>query len=742
MDRTLRVILTADSAGMVRGLAEADAAADAAADAGEDMGGKLEKAGGKAGNIFSRLGSTMQNWGIPFGKTVSDMGEKMGEVESKASRFSGIMSDIGKVTLGVGAAAAVGIGVESLHLSDEFDTAQSQMDTAIVNVGGSVTKLQVPLKALYGQMANLGFNMTDTASAMTVLTIATGKPTLAMKDMGVAADLARLKNISLSSAAQVLAKVYAGSTRALTQLGLNLDIGSGKLSAIRTATEGVTTAQIALKNTEEGVADGQIKASQAATELRAAHHSLADAELKLHLDQSAIATILRTVTERTHGAAAAFGKTLPGQMDIAKAHLENLGISFGQLETKGIKVVERGLVSVITWFEKNSWAAKLLAGIIGTVLGGAVVTFGLNKASQFVKGVQSMGQAFGQLVSKIVTGGATSEVAEEGLATTSEAAGEETEASFGPIGIAIAALGIAFLLLKDHWHTIWKDIKDVATAAWHFLDSDVFHPIARFFEDTFLGAIRTAQHIWDSVWRDIKHVIDDAWSFIKGHIALIVGIFLGPFVGAIVFVATHWHQTWDLIKRVASDVWHFLDNDILHPIISFFTGSWHSTVSAVGSAWHTLWGGIKTAVSAVWSFLEPIFHAITSAISTIVGGIGRVVGDIAHVGGNVLHFLHLGTGGLVTKPTMAIIGEQGPELVLNQQQTRLVMSGGAVVPSSLHTVGNGGGVSSPAAAGSGGPVILELHAYIDGKPFFNASAPDIRAALLRLGRSRVNLGLS
>ena len=702
-DRVLRVILTGDSKSLSASMAEADAATDAASDS---MGGSVSKLGedmekteGKSEGLISKLGNFMSNTGLPFSSAVKDMGEKLDETSTKGQHFSQAMSTAGGAILAVGVAAVVGIGAESLHMADKFDTAQAMMDTAITNAGGSVSKLTPALNKAYASAANLGFNMTDVAGAMQVLTTATNSPKKALGDLSLAEDLARMKGVSLSTASSALAKVYAGSNRALTQMGLNLDIGSAKLTSIRTATQAVETAQLGLKSTEEGIADGSIKAAQAGTALAAAHLHLTITEQNLKRDQGTVAEIMKVLTQRTHGAATAFGQTLPGQMDIAKAHMEDLGIRFGLLEEKGIKVVERGLVDVVMWFEKNSWAAKLLAGIIGTVLAGAVVTFAITKVSQFIGGAQKMAQGFGQMVSKIVGGSAVVEGAEEDVAATSEETSVATEGAFGPIGLAIAALGVIFILFHKHWKAIWDGIKDVAVYAWHFLDNIFHNEIAKDIMYVVFPATFLFTH-WRNIWDGIRSIAVYAWHFLDNIFHNEIARDIMYVVSPLTYLATHWRQVWGIVKDVASDTWHFLDNDVVHPIEHAFDyvivgslnaykrawdfvwgaakstakAAWHfidsdivqpvekafrtgivGALNAVKAVWSTVWNGFKTVVNAVWSVLKPIFDTISKAISGIVSGIGHIshiAGTVGHVLSdlNPMKLLHLAGGGLVSTP--------------------------------------------------------------------------------------------
>jgi hypothetical protein len=87
---------------------------------------------------------------------------------------------------------------------------------------------------------------------------------------------------------------------------------------------------------------------------------------------------------------------------------------------------------------------------------------------------------------------------------------------------------------------------------------------------------------------------------------------------------------------------------------------------------------------------------INGAISTIAGGISKVAGvagGIAHVGGSILsHIPHLADGGVVDRPTLALIGEG------NEREF--------VIPESkLGSVGRGAS-SLPRGSAGGAPVTL------------------------------------
>ena len=194
------------------------------AEEGEAETGGLKS---KVAGVFKGIGSSLGNFGLPFTEQFNKMGESIDKANTKAGSFKETLGSIGQLSVEAGVVGIVGVGAESIHLADEYETALSQLTTAIKASGGSLKEFEPALKAADGRMAGLGFNSTQTAQALQILTTATNNPKKAISDLGLVANVARERNISLSDAASTIAKVYAGNTRVLTQWGINLDIGSG-----------------------------------------------------------------------------------------------------------------------------------------------------------------------------------------------------------------------------------------------------------------------------------------------------------------------------------------------------------------------------------------------------------------------------------------------------------------------------------------------------------------------------------
>jgi hypothetical protein len=403
MPKTLTAAYILDSTGISSGVSKADAELGRLGTSTSKLSDDFDKNTSRMGNGFKSLGAELGNFGIPFSNSLTKMGQNLDDAKSRGQGFKQVMSDIGGAALGVGVIGVAAVGAESIKMADDFDVAQAQVQVAVKNSGESFAKTKPSIDDAEKSLANFGFNSTDAASSLSVLITSTGSTKKAEQDLSIAADLARAKHIDLSTATSILTKTLAGSTRGLTTLGLNLDIGSGKLHTIAKDTTAYHDAQDALHLVDEKVADGTLKGAAAYAALLAAHDKVDTSSQKLQLDQGTISKILDTVRDKTAGAADAFGNTLAGQEAIASAKAHDLGTSFGEFLIPKIIDAEHAVMDTVSWFEKHKTVAEALAITIGTVLAGAIGVFTVNMVSGMIGSVRSALTSLGLMAAETDT---------------------------------------------------------------------------------------------------------------------------------------------------------------------------------------------------------------------------------------------------------------------------------------------------------------------------------------------------
>lgn len=525
MPAHITVLIVGDAGSLNKALDESDLRMDAfgshTQQVGEKAGADLENAFGKSthrvAGMLDSLGNSMTNMGIPFGNVFNRMASQLDSATTKTKSLGIALKDIGGLTVALGAAAAVGIGGESLHLYSQYEQQLNALEVAVKNAGHSWSSFQGPLAKANESMQKLGYNQSEVAQSLAAFVTATGSPTKALRDMEVAANLAAEKNMSLADATSELMPVLAGSSRAMSDLGLNILDTSGRMETIQQAQQGVHKAQLALNDVQNKMNAGLLAGAAYQDSYRTATLNLQIAQEHLKLSQDSVNKNLDTIAGKVAGAADALGKRLPGQIDVARATLHNLGISIGKDVDEKLKVLEVDLARFVNLLERNKGAVEAVASVIGGVFAVAVGTFliGLvGKAGAAIEGlgakvlrldvlsdktgkemtrlavateeVTTAAKATVQWVDELyvsmdeasigavklsdsmfaigpaaATGAGEADAAMLGMIPVADEASAGIKLAIGSTGIGLIfiGLGVALTELLLHWKTVWSEMK-------------------------------------------------------------------------------------------------------------------------------------------------------------------------------------------------------------------------------------------------------------------------------------------
>lgn len=237
----------------------------------------------------------------------------------------------------------------------------------------------------------------------------------------------------------------------------------------------------------------------------------------------------------------------------------------------------------------------------------------------------------------------------------------------------------ALAAIKLFWEEHGQQIMAIVQGVW-----DAIKIIVETVLQVVFGIIKAVMQAitgdWSGAWETIKGVLNTAWEGIKG----IVGAALGV-LGSILSLA------WDGIQSLASTAWEgfkTLIGGIWDGITSNLNTTLEGLKTLLSDTWKTIEGAAKTAWDAVGSVINGIWEGVKNtfrdAVNTMIGGMNfliRAINSIGidipkvelfgqTIGGGRLEFPKipeiplLATGGIVTGPTVAMIGERGPEAVV------------------------------------------------------------------------------
>ena len=173
---------------------------------------------------------------------------------------------------------------------------------------------------------------------------------------------------------------------------------------------------------------------------------------------------------------------------------------------------------------------------------------------------------------------------------------------------------------------------------------------------------------WDTIVNALKVTFDVVFSFIKKIVAEVftriteiynskLGWLLpdGPLIKAILFLKDNWDEIWDGIKAKFKTVTDALIGTF-RTVKDTILGIWDGLVGGIK-------GGINTVIGAINGFIRGI-NAMKITVPSISLPFGRSIGGFSIGMPQIPEIPTLAKGGIVNRPTLAMLGESGPEAVV------------------------------------------------------------------------------
>ncbi len=462
------------------------------------------------------------------GKDLINEFQKIGSAADKAGNKTKSGWDKAKQGMQVAGAAiagtAIAIGVSSIHSADDFELAHARLQAAVRATKGSFDAFAPAIDKADAKMRSLGFKDGETESSLATLTAATHSTKKALGDMGLAADLARGRNIDLSTATSIIAKVETGHVALLGKLGIATKDATGKTISQHEAMKRLAT-----------MFGGQAKGAV---------------------------------------------DTFAGKQKVLKAEMDHLQVKIGQALIPVLETLATVLGKVIDWFEKHKAVAIALAAIVGGVVvaatvawtvalftAGGALAFLLSPITLVVLGVAALaiGVIYAYKHFKIFR--TTIDLIWTGLKFVFNWVKQHW-----PLILAILAgpIGLAVLMIARHWDTLrngvvtaFNAIKRIITTIWNATwnavatiirtEVNIVHGIASGFWAAIVRVFNsiksTVSRIWSDMWNGIKSVVSGAASAVMS--------FLQPIIDALNTIIT-------IAGDVASALSHIGDVNPLH----------------------------------------------------------------------------------------------------------------------------------------------------------------------------------
>jgi tape measure domain-containing protein len=253
--------------------------------------------------------------------------------------------------------------------------------------------------------------------------------------------------------------------------------------------------------------------------------------------------------------------------------------------------------------------------------------------------------------------------------------------AFAPIALVIAAV-IAVVAVV--WY-FWDEIKAALAKAWDWTKK-VFQGIWSAITGAFTAVMAFIRPLWDTLWSVLTLPVRIWWTVVSAVFQLAWAGIRWVFEQIAGFVKPLWEGLWGGVKQVVQTVADWIMPKFT-AVKDFVVGVFESIKSKVAGIWDSITGIVRRAVDSIagiaqgiWGGLKGVINTGIGLLNTAINGFNGMIGAVNKVPGVSVPTLptipKLADGAFVTRPTLALIGEAGPE---------------AVVPLDSYRRGNGAG---------------------------------------------------
>lgn len=192
---------------------------------------------------------------------------------------------------------------------------------------------------------------------------------------------------------------------------------------------------------------------------------------------------------------------------------------------------------------------------------------------------------------------------------------------------------------------------DILLSLWN----NVLVPLATFFMDTFSKAIQGVLEIWE-VWKPHVQKIIDIFMYLwdvvlKPFISFISGLFMSAFDSVFKSIG-------DIIENVKG-----IFSGIIDFVVGIFTGNWKKAWEGVKDIFRNVFEGLGNVIKIPLNIVIDVVNKGIDGINSIGFDLPEWLGG-KHFGLNVPKIPRLATGGIISQPTLALVGESGKEAVM------------------------------------------------------------------------------
>lgn len=336
--------------------------------------------------------------------------------------------------------------------------------------------------------------------------------------------------------------------------------------------------------------------------------------------------------------------------------------------------------TVVTWIKEHKDAVGLVVGVIGAAIAAFKVwsiTMAIFNAIAAANPVGLIVIAIAALVAGIIYAWNNF----EGFRNVVTSVWEAIKSAIATVvdwfkSYVWPVLQVYIGLIVGYYTFLWKVVKAVFTGIWNAIRA-----VVDWFAATVWPRLKTVigwiVAYYTFLWNAVKTVFTGIFNAIAAVVNWFRDTAWPKIKAAIDLVSRGFGIMWTAVKTVWDDVWGKVSG-----VVTLLEGA----ATRIKSAFSGIWDGIKHAAQAA-------LDVVRTAWNSTVGGKTLTIPSIPAIGtfpgfpGFSYDIPYLADGGIVRSPTLAMIGEAGPEAVVPLTRGRDYLGGGGETHVHVHLTG-------------------------------------------------------
>lgn len=175
---------------------------------------------------------------VKFTADGSEFTKSLNKISAEAEAMGGQLQSLGSALSKYVTLPMIAAGSAAIYMAASEEAAGARMGAALKNIGADVGRMSDQLNAQFTALQKVTtFADDEYVGAFTNLANITGKASLSLKAVGVAADLAAAKGMTLEDASKLVGKALAGQTEALKKQGIFLSANANQTEVLAALTK-------------------------------------------------------------------------------------------------------------------------------------------------------------------------------------------------------------------------------------------------------------------------------------------------------------------------------------------------------------------------------------------------------------------------------------------------------------------------------------------------------------------------